>query len=166
MRLRLITLIAALSLAACAPQQQTIDISRYFSVTEVAPFNVRGRGTITGQGFLRQSGGGVVTCAGDVVYLAPDTPFTRRFFAIIAEGNLPILANGRPSQLYPNAFRISECDAQGNFRFSDLAPGKWVVVTSVYWLVGNRQQGDLLLGDTEIIGDETAQVLLSDRNRI
>ena len=66
--MRLIASIAVWFLAACAQQQQTIDISRYFSVAEVAPFNVQGSGTIAGQGFLRQSGGGVVTCAGDVAY--------------------------------------------------------------------------------------------------
>lgn len=165
--MRVFALLVAASLIACAPQQRpSVDISNSYVAADIAPFDVPGRGTVTGQGFLRQAGGGVVTCAGSDVFLAPGIPLTKRFFAVANEGGNPVLKQGRLSQIHPSAFRIGQCDAQGNFEFSGVAPGDWVVATTVNWTVGNRAQGDDLMGRVNISGSETVKVLLSDRDRI
>ena len=88
-----------------------------------------GSTSITGQAFLRQRGGGVVTCAGSPVIAVP----VGHFFDRISPAYLQDLQPGALSLI-----RQTTCDAAGNFRFSRLPAEKWRVVTNVTWETADR----------------------------
>lgn len=85
--------------------------------------------SITGQAFLRQRGGEVVTCAGSPVLAVP----VGYYFDRLTVESLP--------GLHPDAqlaIRRTTCDATGNFRFSKLPAEKWRIVTKVSWETADR----------------------------
>ena len=87
---------------------------------------------IEGSGFLRQAGGDVVSCAGETVWLAPDTPYFRwaselRPWSAIGE------ALARPD--VADYVRVATCDVEGRFAFEDVPPGPYLAGTVVTWRV-------------------------------
>lgn len=120
-------------------------------------FKGYGPATITGQAFLRQRGGGVVTCGGMPVLIVPATAYFREMFEINHRGESPI-----GGQAAVGEFGIkTTCDAQGNFTFDRIQKGEWIVSVMVNWQAGGERQGGLLL--KEATASETpARVLLSD----
>lgn len=151
---------AALLLAACAQKEQ---ITTTVNQQEQAQYNKPGTATVTGSALLRQQGGGVVTCAGNEVFLMADIPVSRQIVAVIRRGN--IVEDGPSlSARYPHAFRKSVCNAQGFFRFDNLAAGNWQLVTAIIWTVGYYNQGGWL-GTQFTIGEgETRDVVLGNSN--
>jgi hypothetical protein len=133
-----------------------------FDAIEMENFVGKGPRTIEGQAFLRQRGGGVVTCAGQEVALIPATHYmTEIIYAIGAKTktykdiyNNPIKGKGYG--------RHTICDAQGTFQFINVPDESWYVVTIVQWKVGSSLQGALLYKRIEK-SDEN-RVLLSDGN--
>jgi len=116
-----------------------------------------GTGSITGQAFLRQKGGGVVTCAGSPVIIVPGTAYFRRVMEAARSGAI--------GQIDPAARALAKqtmCDAQGNFTATGLRGGDWLVTTSVQWSVGYAQQGGGLLKDVMVEDGKQAAVLLTD----
>jgi hypothetical protein len=137
--LRLLAVAALATLGACAAPP--IQFSAPYNPSEAAFSRMPGQRMITGQAMLRQIGGGVVTCAGGTVELAPDTTYWRaRVTAVYGNperGYNPVLG-GRtitPNPL-PEALaelRKATCNAQGNFVFKDVPPGSYFVLSSVTW---------------------------------
>lgn len=84
-----------------------------------------GSNTVTGQAFLRQKGGGVVTCAGSPVLMYPDS----QYFADIVDYDAISMLDKKAQPL----FMGSTCDAQGNFEFHNVPAGKWIIKTIVSW---------------------------------
>lgn len=82
--------------------------------------------TVTGQAFLTQKGGGVVTCAGQAVLMYPDTEYFEDIY-----DDVPSL-DALPSE-EAAFYKTSQCDAQGNFEFHKVPAGKWVIRTIVRW---------------------------------
>jgi hypothetical protein len=80
----------------------------------------KGNNTIKGQAFLRQQGGGVVTCAGSEVLLVPDTPYFREMITILKSGKRPA---GEMDPVGKSIIRRSRGDAQGNFIFNEVPDG-------------------------------------------
>jgi hypothetical protein len=71
--MRLLLCVAgALALAGCA-----VNVQSRVNPADYAAYQGTGDATIDGQGFLRQNGGAVVTCAGELVRAVPATPYTR-----------------------------------------------------------------------------------------
>jgi hypothetical protein len=130
------------------------------------PYTESGTNTIKGQAFLRQMGGGVVTCAGSDVVLMPATSFFREAIGIFASGRkLAPLTAGLPTA-YQSIIKKSQCDAQGNFAFTGLPSGNWFVGTTVSWTAGYQPQGGDLFKEASVSNGETAQVLLTDSDRL
>ena len=121
-----------------------------------------GDSVVSGQAFLRQNGGGVVTCAGSQVMLLPATPYFREVIALSRRD--------RPMPSLPGdalAFtKSTTCDAQGNFRFSNVPNNRWIVVTLVSWNVAHVEQGGLLSSEVETSGAQPMEILLTDRHRV
>lgn len=139
---RLTVLLLATSLAACAGAPVTI--TSHFNPAEVAWAAGKGANGVSGQAFLRQQGGGVVTCASEEVTLVPASPYaTERIMARYgntSSGSASFLFSNRlpePDPSYMKSIRTAHCDAQGNFSFTDLPDGDYYVVTKVVWTVGN-----------------------------
>lgn len=136
----IVALGAMVGLAGCA---ETITTSVQFDPAEVSYINQSGPGRIEGQAFLRQRGGGVVTCAGTEVKLIPAGDYARdrlsQIYGSQEGGRIPVLGSVSQEnvpQEYLTMIRTATCDADGNFAFSGLAIGEYYVLASVTWTVG------------------------------
>lgn len=152
------TVATAYPLAAAGPATQ---LKTKFDPAEHDPYLRNGTAVITGQGFLRQRGGGVVTCAGSKVALLPATSFFVEYIGLKRSGHQPTL-NYKLDPAYKTLIKQTQCDAQGNFSFQNIPAGNWYIVTDVKWQVGNSQQGGGLLRELTIADGESVKVLLSD----
>jgi hypothetical protein len=123
------------------------------------PYTQAGIYTVKGQGFMRQSGGGVVTCAGSEVVLMPATPFFREVIDIHRAWGTPQIEKKLDSS-YKSIVKQSQCDAQGNFSFTHIPAGSWFVMTHVQWMAGYTPQGGTLLREVTVTSADV-QVLLT-----
>ena len=141
-----------------------------FNAEESAYILEEGSFSIQGSAFLRQRGGGVVGCQGNVVSLYPATRHMTEIFRHAygsTEGggyisHIPEFENidsrvGKYS-------RKTQCDIQGEFSFDDLVPGIYYVETTVSWNVPgsfwtSNKQGGALMQRVEIVdGDESVVI--------
>lgn len=99
-----------------------------FSASTLAAYDGSGKATVTGQAFLRQVGGRVVTCAGSAVFLMPATSYVRD---IVRMKEIGIKVGMNPSVIALT--RNAICDAQGKFSFDMVPTGRWYLSTSVTW---------------------------------
>lgn len=133
-----------------------------FDLASHARFQSSGTGVIYGQGFMRQQGGGVVTCAGSEVYVVPATDYFESML-------FPVRALAGRDGFDPAAlplFRTGMCDAQGNFRVEGLPDGAWLVFTTVEWRAGDAPQGGGLRKAAAVQGGRQTQVFLTDVDRV
>jgi hypothetical protein len=160
------TLLVTAAVAGCAPTVMQVAVAA--NEVELATRILEpGTGTIKGSALIRQRGGGVVTCAGNEVYLIPATESgtreLRRIFGsagYVRRGGDTTMGGGTlvaPPQ--PN--RKGVCNAQGFFTFDRVKPGDWYVMTSVVWSVGDSYQGGTLLGSAQIADGGEAEIVLS-----
>jgi hypothetical protein len=160
-------LLSGFLLAACAPQQQTINLSSTFNSAEAEFILTDGNATITGQGFLRQKGGGVVTCAGAPVHLFPKTKYTNERMRHLYGGTNGGVNYNLTPKFTPDSFdyyelaRQEQCDAQGHFEFSNVPAGEFYVTTSVNWIVANVRQGGAIMQPIDVAPGEKVNVLLT-----
>jgi hypothetical protein len=148
--------------AAATPA--TVPMQTAFLISEHETFRSSGSASITGQAFLRQQGGGVVTCAGSKVVLFPATPYFREFVGHLRAGRIPEVS---PTSGAGGIAKRGQCDAQGNFAFTSLPAASWLVVTEVTWIAGrySSQQGGPLIREVAISPGQPHQVLLTDGDR-
>ena len=72
-----IILIGVLALmVGCVTAPQKVVLNSRFDAEQTQEMLLKGDNTITGSALIRQQGGGVVTCAGNEVWLAPVTPYS------------------------------------------------------------------------------------------
>lgn len=128
-----IPLLALISLTSCA-SPYTIKTS--FNPEEVQWSLKSGTSTIKGQGFLRTVGGDIKTCAGYPVDIVPYSKYSAEIHDANENGKLRSgIANKDSAQA--SFKKITQCDAQGNFEFTDLPAGQWFAETLVKWQVSN-----------------------------
>ena len=149
------------------------DMTTIFNKDEVSWINDKGSSTITGQAFLNQKGGGVVTCAGREVSLIPLTAYsTERMNAIFKSSTKGYYGNdiyvypevvfnpSAPAE-YFNSKRTALCNAQGNFKFEDVPANKeYFILTNVTWEVGGAAQGGSLMIKVTTTENETTETIL------
>ncbi|MBD0864541.1 MAG: hypothetical protein GDA36_02480 [Rhodobacteraceae bacterium] len=171
---RLLIAVIALFIAGCT---HNIDIDRIelpegpFDTNEVAWIKRPGNNTVSGQAFIRQTGGGVVTCAGEEVSLTPVSSYaTRRIQAIYGNTTRGYNHYGYNRTDYsdpdvdPKYFEYrlrSVCDAAGNFSFSRVPSGDYFLTTRVWWQVGNFTQGGNLMRRLSLSGGQEKRILMS-----
>jgi hypothetical protein len=156
-------LVAALCIAlgACAlPAQRELVTLPPFDSAAHARFLGNGTLSITGQAFLRQRGGAVVTCAGAPVYLMPATDY---YEAVVWKYSH---RDGGAGSFSPTDaltwVRVGRCDASGSFSFTGLPAADWIVITEVIWSVGYYSQGGTLSKRVSSTAQTTAVILGSD----
>ena len=136
-----------------------VKMQTKFDYSEHEPYAKPGENGMTGQGFLRQPGVGTVTCAGSRVLLLPATSYFREmFWHMIIAGSEP----EPPETPYPSLksmIRRTQCDAQGNFSFSEIPDGTWFILTEV-----NARGGGVLITEVTLSNGRIIQVLLTDRH--
>jgi len=135
-----------------------------FSIEEHRPFAAAGQYRIEGQAFLRQQGGGIVTCAGATLSVTPSTDFAREVLAYLRAGG-DLSAHQAANTAFLNLTRTTQCDAQGNFRISGLPAGRWIVSVTVGWLVAGERQGGALQREVNAPMQEE-RILLTDQDRV
>lgn len=166
-RIAVLYLAIAFFAGACAPQQQTIYLTSKFNPDEAEFILNEGDGTILGQAFLRQRGGGVVTCAGSNVLLIPRTKYAEERMRALygtTDGGVNYGANPKfiPDSFdYSELTRTAQCDAQGNFEFSNVPSGRFFVATYVVWEVANVPQGGAVMKPVELQPGQRMSVLLT-----
>ncbi|MBL3560174.1 hypothetical protein [Rhodovulum sulfidophilum] len=163
---KLTLIVACMALAGC--MQTVVETKNPFDPSAGKHILANGSGQIDGQAFFRQSGGGVVTCAGEEVRLVPATPYQQERMQIIygsAEGGARTTAFGNvPPEIDPRAktmSRKSVCDADGNFSFPGLAAGDYYVITRAVWSVGSSAQGGSLSKRIRLRPGEKVRAILN-----
>lgn len=132
------------------------------SESEYAPYLRNGTGSVIGQAFLTQSGGGVVKAAGRTVTLDPATTVGNEWWG--KAGKLWVYRALTPSSpRFTNARRTTVADADGRFKFSELPAGKYYVRTEVTWEIGGYYptQGGLVGQLVEVRDGKVSEVVLN-----
>lgn len=163
--MRYTILALALALGGCAvPVPPKVPISSTFVEAEHDQYLVDGPNTVSGQGFMRQRGGGTVTCAGSTAALFPSTPYFREATTLVARGQIPDLGGGLGK--YSGAVRKTRCDAQGNFVITHVPAGRWIVMTEVKWEVARSRQGGMLSREIQVVDGKPESLLLTDSDLV
>lgn len=105
-------------------------INEKFKDTDYKQYQKTGLNKVSGQGFLTQKGGGVVTCAGEKVKMFPNTKYFNYIYGIQEN-----YIRHKPIKNEHNLVKITKCDSQGNFEFYNVPSGDWVIKTTVEWTV-------------------------------
>lgn len=149
-------LIMVLAMSGCMKVQKKIRISEPYKEADLLEYS-HGKSTISGQGFKTQRNGGVVTCAGQKVTMYPGTPFLLQILKVHFSGD-KVLYNNQEQKDGINKtltyLKETQCDAQGNFIFKDIALGSWVIETTVSWYAGESRQGGTIRKMIEVTGDQ------------
>lgn len=142
-----------------------------FDADEAAHIHVTGPNSVRGQAFLRQRGGGVVTCAGAGVSLMPDTAYARERIRK-AYGPSALEAAARriigvvledPDPAYVAHIRQTTCDADGRFAFTGLVDGTYYIETEVRWTVAYQPQGGPVVVPVDLRGGQPVDVVVAPR---
>ena len=162
--------LAAVLLFGCVvvPPMQSV-----FYADEVAFIHERGTNTIKGNAFLRQKGGGVVSCAGSEVLLIPKGAYStermERLFGIATVKGYNPAGFGRRAPAAPEGFfsatRETTCDIDGKFEFKNLSAGSYFITTDVFWTASSYfsppQGGNLMVPVTFAGNDEVRNVVVT-----
>ena len=159
----------SIMLIGCASRPITNLTTKFDKNLTKELYDKIGQNTITGNSFLRQNGGGIITCAGNFVYLIPKTPYSSEIVSLIygntESGYDPYYNIGvsipNISPEYSSFIKQTVCDSQGNFVFNNIADGEYFLDTKVNWIVGNRIEGGKLMKRVNISGNKTERVILA-----
>lgn len=101
--------------------------------------------------------------AGRTVTLDPATPYANEWFARF--GAIPSRFDELPADpLFQAARKTTTADADGRFRFTNLAPGNYLVRTLVTWETGDPStppQGGVVATVVSVPGPTTASLILN-----
>lgn len=162
-----ISALAILSGCVTPAKVEPYKISVPFDEAQAKRQIADGVNIVKGSGFMRQRGGGVVTCAGADVYLVPATEYakarvTRLYGSILGGVNYRERVYFEPNPAsYLELTKSTKCDAQGNFSFERVADGDFYVQTSVQWEVANSYQGGTILKSISVKNGQIETVILT-----
>ena len=150
----------------------THEVKGTFEPNMASWIKEKGNATITGQAFLNQQGGGVVTCAGNYVVLTPVNSYSSERMQLIygstTKGYLSDLDQGfiqltpEPPSSYYNLAKQTQCDAQGNFKFKNIPANKeYFIYTQVEWGTEWIKEGGWLMLKVKTEANETSEVILN-----
>jgi hypothetical protein len=166
---KLSLLVIAFCITGCVQPQApiTVTLNSTFNEEEAKNLLKDGTNTIQGNAFMRQLGGGVVTCAGNEVFLTPVTAYaTERIVAIY--GNSEMGFSQRHIQFIPDIkaykdlAKKTQCNSQGNFKFDKVTDGTFYVVTSIRWQVANSIQGGVLMKKVSVKNGEVQDIIMAN----
>lgn len=167
---KLSLLVIAFCITGCVQPQApiTVTLNSTFNEEEAKNLLKDGTNTIQGNAFMRQSGGGVVTCAGNNVILFPETDYAKeRMNVMYGNNELGFNSYYRQIKFEPNyevfakVTKITKCNSQGNFKFEKIADGTFYVVTSVLWQVANSTQGGGLMKKVSVKNGEIQEIIIA-----
>jgi hypothetical protein len=165
-------------LSGCVtPPPPKVYLNQYDPESAKVLISKEGKNSIAGNAFLRQRGGGLVTCAGSDVNLFPKTAYATEYLE--EEFKESYFQYGKFSggkgykqtgeyllNPYSANSKNTQCDSQGNFEFTGVGDGEYYVITRVNWSVpgkyGPEMQGGNLVQQVKVTGNETKKVVLSN----
>lgn len=164
--------VATALMCGCAAQERVLTLHTTFDEAQARAAMGPGTNTVKGQAFLRQNGGGVVTCAGETVYLAPATRYAEERITLLygsPDGGFVSTSDTfrfRWTPETPESYHALQhtciADAQGNFRFEGVRDGAYYLVTRVIWTFGNnRFHGGAMARKVSVSGGRTEDVILT-----
>lgn len=129
---------------------------------EYGPYLRTGTSTISGQAFLRQKNGVVVTGAGRIVTLDPATSVGKEWWDKAAQVWVHRTLTP-PSSGFAHARRSTTADAGGRFKFEGLPAGQYYVRTTVTWEPGGLtpMQGGLVGQFVDVKKGQEKEIILS-----
>jgi len=158
--------LCALLAAGC----QTARPEPPFDVDTAAYVLEKGSGRIEGEAFLRKDSGSVMTAAGERVYLIPATEYAVARFDRMFGGDRRAysgVAVGEAPEAYNRYRRETKVDMKGKFAFENVAPGRYIVATRVFWTEPKSYftiaQGGAIYDIVDVEKDETARAIVSGR---
>ncbi|MEM8551591.1 MAG: hypothetical protein AAGF45_04370 [Pseudomonadota bacterium] len=167
---RVVLLPIALVLAACQtafPIQLRSDLTR----AEVLPYGEKGERIVAGQAFLRQVGGGLVTCAGETVTLVPAVKLVDEAMKVWRAKD-EIYTVNLPYARVRGAVRYVECDASGGFVFEELPALSYWVFVNVRWrapkagYLDDGEEGGLLVERISVRHEDKLRVIVDSEDKL
>lgn len=162
-----------LATASCATSggllTRRVQITTPYDGTEAKSLLKQGSNTVTGSALIRQKGGGVVTCAGNDANLIPATAYARERMHALYGSDSKGYRGGVTREVifepeepeYKENIRTTRCDAQGFFKFRNVADGQFFVVTSVLWSSGYVAEGGVLMQRVSLSDGQEEEIVLS-----
>ena len=164
-----------LILSGCAATPH-VFVSEYTPEELPIAESIVGDMTLTGSAFLRQGGGGVVSCAGNTVKLSRAFSFERSDYATEVNSLSYGVRNvseidqrhidfeAQLDRIKASMVRTTSCDVDGKFEFKNLAPGYYNLRTKVYWVVADQGQGGIVGTNVYLDGmsGNTQSVVIND----
>jgi hypothetical protein len=124
-----------------------------------------GTAVVSGQAFLRQRGGDVVTAAGANVGLNPVSSSSTQWYELNYLQQIPLSV---PDSRYAEMTRWKVADADGRFRFKDVPNGRYYLATTVTWEAftggrygGTATQGGQICKIIEVVDGGDLEVVLT-----
>lgn len=155
-------LLLPLFLISCASlQTKKVTLKTPYDAEQMKKLLAPGDAKIVGNAFIPQAGGGLVTCAGKPIVLAPVTDFTTELYSVIFK-NLKkdyVSANELPPKIeytpFPTEYyaiqKVTKCDSQGNFEFNDIKAGAYYLISENIWNVAQyTKSGGLYIETIEV----------------
>ena len=163
----LILTIATL-LTGCANMTEPVEIKRIsFPESEYLSLPQSGSGKISGQVFLKTTGGEVKYGAGSKVWLNPKTSYSDQWYSIQQQNNFNIYGYGIKKLNNPN-IRISDfvketqADGFGYFNFDNVPPGLYYLSSGVIWQpIKGAPQGGLIVKIIKVVDDKEIEIMLT-----
>lgn len=158
----------AIAVLACLGGCQTASIGAQFDAREAAYVLAKGTGRIEGEAFLRRDYGRLVTAAGERVFLIPATPYTVARFNAMFGGDLRAYwgkdVDEPPADYYAYR-RETKADMRGRFLFENVAPGRYIVATRVFWTEPSSYltRGGGIYDIVEVKKDGVTQAVISGK---
>jgi hypothetical protein len=159
------------ALAGCQTAPERAVVTAAFDARAAEAALRPGDNTIKGAAFMRKASGAVVTAAGEVVYLIPETAYARERFSARYGGLKfrPLRSGGDADDADPDYARLmrrTKADRQGDFVFENVRPGRYLVATQVSWTEPRETaaRGGAIYENVEVKGSgETVEVIVSGR---
>lgn len=168
MNTKLLATVLSACLTGCAATPAVVSTGPAFERAAAELLLAPGNNEISGSAFLRQQGGGVVTCAGQDVTLIPATTYARRVvIALYGTATEQARNQGRSVRIEPSSdefgklVKTTQCDAQGNFSFENITDGEFFLETKVTWVVAGSTNGGAIIRPVRVSGGERIRVVIS-----
>lgn len=153
------------------PKIEKVSMTSTFKPEQAAYVLEKGANTVTGQSFLKTVAGGIKTCAGNEAELIPVSDYSTEIMVFSfgnTEGGFSSANDGFIKTLdvqdkrWLDYRKVTYCDAQGNFKFTDVHDGEYYIRTLVVWQIPGRFgfEGGSLMKRVKVIGGQTVNVLV------
>jgi len=139
---------------ACGPLP---PLETPFNKADFDKYKEKGNCTVTGQAFLKTRGGDVKYGAGNTVRLVPYTPLIKemkekRFFQRPEQSTMDYIKS---------TFRETVADGNGNFEFTGIPAGEYLLECDITWQVLNQTTGGTAQAVVTLKEGETQKVVLT-----